>query len=57
MQQKINKKFLVFQIIPSQLVVVNSPYHYENTSSWQSTVDPIQDGGGIKKAPLPVFPL
>ena len=31
MQQKFQKKFLVFQIIISELVAVNSPYYYENT--------------------------
>ena len=37
MQKKIQKKFLVFQVIAFKLVAVNSPYYYENTRSWQST--------------------
>ena len=29
MQKKIQKKFLVFQVIAFKLVAVNSPYYYE----------------------------
>ena len=36
MQYKIEKIFLDFRIIASELVVGNYPYYYENTSSFQS---------------------
>ena len=33
MQWKMEKMFVVFQIIAFELVVVNYPYYYENTRS------------------------
>ena len=36
---KIDKKFLIFQIIAFELVAVNSLYCYENACRWQSTCE------------------
>ena len=37
MQQKMKKMFFVFEIIASELVVVNHRYDYGNTPSWMLT--------------------
>ena len=37
--KKLTKSFSFFKIIVFELVPVNSPYYYENTHSWQSTVN------------------
>ena len=37
MQYKIWKMFFVFDIIASELVVVNDPYDYRNKFTWIST--------------------
>ena len=36
MQEKIQKKLFVFEIIPSEYVALNCPYQEENTSHQQS---------------------